>query len=96
MPILLGRIAATVLLCLCGAVHAQGAVERIRLAPPQAMFRDSITLNQFVGGTLRFVLLHEIGHGFVDLYGIPVLGRGVVAGFGEIERTESRTDRVVG
>lgn len=75
MPILLGRIAATVLLCLCGAVHAQGAVERIRLAPPQAMFRDSITLNQFVSGTLRFVLLHEIGHGFVDLYGIPVLGR---------------------
>lgn len=57
------------------AASAEEASEKIRLAPPQAMFRDSITLNQFVSGTLRFVLLHEIGHGFVDLYDIPVLGR---------------------
>lgn len=57
------------------AATAEHADERIRLAPPQAMFRDSITLNQFVEGTLRFVMLHEIGHGFVSLYGIPVLGR---------------------
>ncbi|MBK8285288.1 MAG: hypothetical protein IPK97_10665 [Ahniella sp.] len=51
------------------------ADEPIRLAPPEAMFKDSIKLQQFVRGTLRFVLLHETGHGFVDLYGIPVLGR---------------------
>ncbi len=51
------------------------ANEPIRLAPPEAMFKDSIKLQQFVRGTLRFVLLHETGHGFVDLYGIPVLGR---------------------
>jgi hypothetical protein len=57
------------------AASAEDVSEKIRLAPPQAMFRDSITLNQFVSGTLRFVLLHEIGHGFVDLYDIPVLGR---------------------
>ena len=51
------------------------AAEPVRLAPPQSMFRDSVTLNQFVSGTLRFVLLHELGHGLIDLYGIPVLGR---------------------
>ncbi len=49
--------------------------ETVRLAPPQAMFKDGTTLQQFVRGTLRFVLLHELGHGLVDLYGIPVLGR---------------------
>jgi len=49
--------------------------EKVRLAPPQAMFRDSVSLRQFVQGTLRFVLLHETGHAFVDLYDIPVLGR---------------------
>ncbi len=49
--------------------------EPVRLAPPQALFKDSVTLQQFVRGTLRFVLLHEAGHGFVDLYRIPVLGR---------------------
>jgi len=58
-------------LCAPGAF----AAEPVRLAPPEAMFRESITLEQFVRGTLRFVLLHEAGHGFVDLYGIPVLGR---------------------
>jgi hypothetical protein len=54
-------------------LHA--AAESIRLAPPQAMFKQSTTLNQFVSGTLRFVMLHELGHGLVDLYQIPVLGR---------------------
>jgi hypothetical protein len=45
------------------------------LAPPQALFREAITLRQFVKGTLRFVILHETGHGLVDLYDLPVLGR---------------------
>ena len=49
--------------------------EQIRLAPPQAMFKQGTTLDQFVAGTLRFVMLHEMGHGLVDLYQIPVLGR---------------------
>lgn len=49
--------------------------EPVRLAPPQAMFKSSVTLQQFVTGTLRFVMLHELGHGLVDLYQIPVLGR---------------------
>lgn len=49
--------------------------ETIRLAPPQAMFKQGTTLDQFVSGTLRFVMLHEMGHGLVDLYQIPVLGR---------------------
>ncbi len=62
-------------LLLLGGVTAVQAAEKIRLAPPQAMFKNSTTLEQFVVGTLRFVLLHEMGHGFVDLYGIPVLGR---------------------
>jgi hypothetical protein len=48
---------------------------RVSLAPPQALFRDAITLRQFVKGTLRFVMLHEMGHGLVDLYDLPVLGR---------------------
>ncbi|MBL0039478.1 MAG: hypothetical protein IPP28_00160 [Xanthomonadales bacterium] len=69
------RFVAGVLCVGAMAASAEQSAEKIRLAPPQAMFRDSITLNQFVSGTLRFVLLHEIGHGFVDLYGIPVLGR---------------------
>mgnify|MGYP000420098704 CR=1 FL=1 len=64
--------ALAVVLLLCSA--ALPAAE-VRLAPPQAMFKESITLKQFVRGTLRFVLLHELGHGFVDLYQIPVLGR---------------------
>jgi hypothetical protein len=61
-----------IVFCLSQVVFAAPTV---RLAPPQAMFKDGTTLNQFVTGTLRFVLLHEIGHGFVDLYNIPVLGR---------------------
>jgi Putative metallopeptidase len=67
----LRRILAITLLMLASLTHA----ENIRLAPPQAMFRDSVSLEQFVQGTLRFVLLHETGHAFVDLYNIPVLGR---------------------
>lgn len=59
------------LICSSAAITA----EPVRLAPPAAMFREAITLEQFVRGTLRFVMLHETGHGFVDLYGIPVLGR---------------------
>lgn len=51
------------------------AADLPRLAPPQAMFKETITLDQFVRGTLRFVLLHELGHGLVDLYSLPVLGR---------------------
>lgn len=62
------------LLSCCLSLSALAA-EPIRLAPPEAMFRESIHLQQFVRGTLRFVLLHEAGHGFVDLYDIPVLGR---------------------
>lgn len=54
---------------------ASAAEPPVRLAPPQALFKDSVSLAQFVRGTLRFVMLHEMGHGFVDLYGIPVLGR---------------------
>jgi len=46
-----------------------------RLAPPQAMSRDAVTLRQFVKGTLRFVILHELGHGLIDVYELPVLGR---------------------
>ncbi len=63
-----------VVLALCGFTAVQ-ADQKVRLAPPQAMFKDSVSLDQFILGTLRFVLLHEMGHGFVDLYGIPVLGR---------------------
>lgn len=58
-----------------GAMSLSISAETVRLAPPQAMFKDSTTLQQFVRGTLRFVLLHELGHGLVDLYAIPVLGR---------------------
>lgn len=61
-------------LALTSAFGAASA-ETVRLAPPQALFQSSVTLDQFVSGTLRFVLLHELGHGLVDLYGIPVLGR---------------------
>jgi hypothetical protein len=61
-------------LCLVSAL-APGYAAPIRLAPPQAMFKEGTSLEQFVSGTLRFVLLHELGHGLVDLYGIPVLGR---------------------
>lgn len=57
------------------AIAPAVAAEPVRLAPPQAMFKGSTTLQQFVHGTLRFVLLHEMGHGLVDLYAIPVLGR---------------------
>lgn len=57
------------------AVALPAAAETIRLAPPQAMFKQATTLQQFVTGTLRFVMLHELGHGLVDLYKIPVLGR---------------------
>lgn len=46
-----------------------------KLAPPQSLFREAVTLEQFTRGTLRFVLLHELGHGFVDVYELPVLGR---------------------
>ncbi len=46
-----------------------------RLAPPQALSRDAVTLRQFVKGTLRFVILHELGHGLIDVYELPVLGR---------------------
>lgn len=66
---------AVLVLVLCGLTATAQAEQKVRLAPPQAMFKDSTTLEQFVVGTLRFVLLHEMGHGFVDLYGIPVLGR---------------------
>lgn len=63
-------------LVVCGVGGTAAAAEPpIRLAPPQALFKDSVSLTQFVRGTLRFVMLHEMGHGFVDLYGIPVLGR---------------------
>lgn len=51
------------------------AGQTVHLPPPQALFREAITLRQFVKGTLRFVMLHEMGHGLVDLYGLPVLGR---------------------
>jgi hypothetical protein len=52
------------------------AAEPPALSPPAALFgKDSISLEQFMLGTLRFVLLHELGHGFVDLYNMPVLGR---------------------
>ncbi|MCB1612651.1 MAG: hypothetical protein KDI60_12985 [Xanthomonadales bacterium] len=60
---------------LLATLPLHSAAESIRLAPPQAMFKQSTTLNQFVSGTLRFVMLHELGHGLVDLYQIPVLGR---------------------
>lgn len=64
------------IMALAFAAVAQAApAEEIRLAPPQAMFRDSVSLQQFVNGTLRFVLLHEVGHALVDLYDMPVLGR---------------------
>ncbi len=68
----LRNILLSALCCLSSVGHTEQAV---RLAPPQAMFKDSTSLEQFVKGTLRFVLLHEMGHGFVDLYQIPILGR---------------------
>lgn len=68
----LSRVCAAVAVC---ATALSATAETVRLAPPQAMFKDSTTLQQFVKGTLRFVLLHELGHGLVDLYEIPVLGR---------------------
>lgn len=75
MPILRRILAIAPLLIALHVPVASAQAEDIRLAPPQAMFRDSISLQQFVQGTLRFVLLHETGHAFVDLYDIPVLGR---------------------
>ncbi|MDO9335814.1 MAG: DUF4344 domain-containing metallopeptidase [Caulobacter sp.] len=47
----------------------------VRLAPPQVISSQAISLDQFTRGTLRFVILHELGHGLVDLYDLPVLGR---------------------
>lgn len=69
---LLPRLFATIAMC---TLSLSVRTETVRLAPPQAMFKDGTTLQQFVRGTLRFVLLHELGHGLVDLYAIPVLGR---------------------
>lgn len=69
------RILAIAALLFAVSAPALVQAEKVRLAPPQAMFRDSVSLRQFVQGTLRFVLLHETGHAFVDLYDIPVLGR---------------------
>lgn len=48
---------------------------RVRLAPPQSLSPLAVSLQQFTRGTLRFVILHELGHGLVDLYDLPVLGR---------------------
>ena len=62
-------------LALACCLDTAQAAELPRLAPPQAMFQQTLTLDQFVRGTLRFVLLHELGHGLVDLYDLPVLGR---------------------
>lgn len=47
----------------------------VRLAPPASLSPLAISLEQFTRGTLRFVILHELGHGLVDLYELPVLGR---------------------
>lgn len=47
----------------------------VRLAPPQSLSPLAIKLDQFTRGTLRFVILHELGHGLDDLYDLPVLGR---------------------
>lgn len=47
----------------------------IRLAPPAALSPSAISLDQFTRGTLRFIILHELGHGLVSLYELPVLGR---------------------
>jgi hypothetical protein len=77
-PMLFRRFAA---LGLAGALLASAAPTVAQtpapphLAPPQALFREAITLRQFVQGTLRFVMLHEMGHGLVDIYDLPVLGR---------------------
>lgn len=49
--------------------------DRPHLAPPASLFREAITLPQFVTGSLRFIVLHETGHGLVELYSLPVLGR---------------------
>lgn len=55
---------------------AHAAEPPVALSPPAALFgKDAVSLEQFMLGTLRFVLLHELGHGFVDLYQMPVLGR---------------------
>lgn len=70
----LARLALAAALSLSASV-ATTAQPPVRLAPPQSLFREAVTLEQFTRGTLRFVLLHELGHGFVDVYELPVLGR---------------------
>ena len=58
------------------AAPTYAAEPPVQLSPPAALFgKDAITIEQFMLGTLRFVLLHELGHGFVDAYNMPVLGR---------------------
>ncbi|MDB5471834.1 MAG: hypothetical protein JWR84_3394 [Caulobacter sp.] len=67
-------LAATLSLGLAAPSFAQ-APPPVHLAPPQSLSPLAISLEQFTKGTLRFVMLHEMGHGLVDLYDLPVLGR---------------------
>ncbi len=67
-------LAAVLSLGLAAPTLAQ-APPRVKLAPPAALSARAISLEQFTRGTLRFVILHELGHGLVDLYDLPVLGR---------------------
>jgi hypothetical protein len=48
---------------------------KVHLAPPQSLSPLAVSLDQFTRGTLRFIILHELGHGLVSLYDLPVLGR---------------------
>ncbi|WGM37982.1 DUF4344 domain-containing metallopeptidase [Caulobacter sp. NIBR1757] len=68
-------LAATLSLGLATSSAAQTPPPRIHLAPPQSLSPLAVSLDQFTRGTLRFVILHELGHGLVDLYDLPVLGR---------------------
>ncbi|MEC7119162.1 MAG: DUF4344 domain-containing metallopeptidase [Pseudomonadota bacterium] len=68
------RLCAAMILGLTGATSTYAA-DSIQLAPPQVLFKQSISLQQFVRGTLRFIMLHEAGHALVDLYQLPILGR---------------------
>eukprot|EP01030_Chromulinospumella_sphaerica_P010870 gene10870-10674_t len=67
-------LAATLSLALATGSAAQ-TPPRVRLAPPQSLSPLAVSLDQFTRGTLRFVILHELGHGLVHLYDLPVLGR---------------------
>lgn len=68
-------LAAMLSLAFVSASVAQTPEQTGHSTPPRAVPAQAVSLEQFTKGTLRFVMLHEMGHGLVDLYHLPVLGR---------------------